>query len=146
MTPAHSFGAVVCREVGPSRSIVCCVDHVRFDKLRSRRPSHLKHNHHMPSPLTQLTEEESLFYSTVRKFADETIAPLVRTMDDEQQFAPDLVTARTRMAQISIERGDRRSAIEHLKVAMRLDPDQPRLVKLMQKAERLEQPGRKLAS
>ena len=62
------------------------------------------------------------------------------------KFAPELVTARTRMAQMSIERGDRRSAIEHLKVAMRLEPDQPRLVKLMQKAERLEQPGRKLAS
>jgi butyryl-CoA dehydrogenase/short/branched chain acyl-CoA dehydrogenase len=27
----------------------------------------------------------------VRKFAEETIAPLVRTMDDEQQFAPGLV-------------------------------------------------------
>jgi alkylation response protein AidB-like acyl-CoA dehydrogenase len=41
----------------------------------------------MPSPLS---EEESLFYSTVRRFAEETIAPLVRAMDDEQQFAPGL--------------------------------------------------------
>ena len=44
-----------------------------------------------PSPLTQLSEEENLFYSTVRQFAQETIAPLVRTMDDEQQIAPGLV-------------------------------------------------------
>ncbi len=46
---------------------------------------------HLLSPLTQLSEEEQLFYSTVRRFADEIIAPLVRGMDDEQQFAPGLV-------------------------------------------------------
>jgi len=44
-----------------------------------------------PSPLTRLSEEEDLFFSTVRQFAEETIAPLVRSMDDEQQFAPGLV-------------------------------------------------------
>jgi alkylation response protein AidB-like acyl-CoA dehydrogenase len=44
-----------------------------------------------PSPLTQLSEEENLFYSTVRKFAEDTIAPLVRSMDEEQQIAPGLV-------------------------------------------------------
>jgi alkylation response protein AidB-like acyl-CoA dehydrogenase len=44
-----------------------------------------------PAPLTHLSEEESLFYSTVRQFAEETIAPMVRTMDEEQQFAPGLV-------------------------------------------------------
>ncbi|MGA2537243.1 MAG: acyl-CoA dehydrogenase [Terracidiphilus sp.] len=42
-------------------------------------------------PLTQLSEEESLFYSTVKKFAEETIAPQVHSMDSEQQFAPGLV-------------------------------------------------------
>jgi alkylation response protein AidB-like acyl-CoA dehydrogenase len=47
--------------------------------------------HERPLPLTQLSEEESLFYSTVKQFAEETIAPLVRTMDDEQQLAPGLV-------------------------------------------------------
>jgi butyryl-CoA dehydrogenase/short/branched chain acyl-CoA dehydrogenase len=46
---------------------------------------------HFPSPLTHLTEEERMFFATVRKFAQETIAPAVRTMDDEQQFAPGLV-------------------------------------------------------
>jgi alkylation response protein AidB-like acyl-CoA dehydrogenase len=46
---------------------------------------------HKASPLTHLSEEEELFYSTVRQFAEETIAPLVRSMDEEQQFAPGLV-------------------------------------------------------
>ena len=44
-----------------------------------------------PLPLTQLSEEESLFYSTVRHFAEDTIAPLVRSMDEEQRFAPGLL-------------------------------------------------------
>jgi acyl-CoA dehydrogenase len=44
-----------------------------------------------PAPLTLLTEEESLFFSTVRQFAQQSLAPLVRTMDDEQQFAPGLL-------------------------------------------------------
>ena len=43
------------------------------------------------TPLTHLSEEESLFYSTVRQFAEETIAPKIRAMDDEQQFAQGLV-------------------------------------------------------
>ncbi len=42
-------------------------------------------------PVTQLSEEEILFFATVKKFAEETIAPRVRAMDDEQQFAPGLV-------------------------------------------------------
>jgi len=47
--------------------------------------------HVNPAPLTQLSEEESLFYATVRQFAEEVIAPLVRAMDSEQQFAAGLV-------------------------------------------------------
>ena len=43
------------------------------------------------TPLTQLTEEESLFYASVRTFAEVTIAPLVGSMDEEQLFAPRLV-------------------------------------------------------
>jgi alkylation response protein AidB-like acyl-CoA dehydrogenase len=46
---------------------------------------------HATPSLTQLSEEENFFYSTVRKFAEETIAPQVRAMDDEQQFAAGLV-------------------------------------------------------
>jgi butyryl-CoA dehydrogenase/short/branched chain acyl-CoA dehydrogenase len=44
-----------------------------------------------PPALTQLSEEENFFYSTVRQFAEEKIAPFVRSMDDEQQFVPGLV-------------------------------------------------------
>jgi len=43
------------------------------------------------SPLTLLSEEEHLFYSTVLDFAQKTIAPLVRTMDDEQHFDPSIL-------------------------------------------------------
>jgi butyryl-CoA dehydrogenase/short/branched chain acyl-CoA dehydrogenase len=49
----------------------------------------LTHASHLP--LTQLSEEESLFFATVRKFAEETIAPQVQSMDSEQQFAAGLV-------------------------------------------------------
>jgi butyryl-CoA dehydrogenase/short/branched chain acyl-CoA dehydrogenase len=49
--------------------------------------AHLSH----ATPLTRLSEEESFFYATVRQFAEETIAPQVRAMDDEQQFASGLV-------------------------------------------------------
>ncbi|GGH06838.1 acyl-CoA dehydrogenase [Silvibacterium dinghuense] len=38
------------------------------------------------APLTALSEDEQLFRATVREFARERIAPLVRRMDEEQQF------------------------------------------------------------
>ncbi|HTX74799.1 MAG TPA: acyl-CoA dehydrogenase [Terracidiphilus sp.] len=59
--------------------------------------------HLHPAPLTQLSEEESLFASTVRRFAEEAIAPLVRTMDDEQQFAPGLVSKLFELGLMGIE-------------------------------------------
>ena len=62
-----------------------------FGTLRSRRHYFLTETSRTPSPLTRLSEEEDLFFSTVRQFAEETIAPLVRIMDDEQQFASGLV-------------------------------------------------------
>ena len=43
------------------------------------------------SPLTRLSEEENLFYSTVRQFALEKIGPHVGAMDEAQQFVPGLV-------------------------------------------------------
>jgi alkylation response protein AidB-like acyl-CoA dehydrogenase len=58
---------------------------------------------HFPSPLTELTEEERMFFATVRKFAQETIAPAVRTMDDEQQFAPGLVKKLFELGLMGIE-------------------------------------------
>ena len=48
----------------------------------------LTHSAH--PPLTQLSEEENLFYATVRQFAEQTIGPLVGQMDADQQFAPGL--------------------------------------------------------
>jgi len=59
--------------------------------------------HLPPAPLTTLTEEENLFYATVVKFAEETIAPKVRTMDDEQQFAAGLVNSLSELGLLGIE-------------------------------------------
>ncbi len=42
-------------------------------------------------PITELNEDELLFRDTVRHFAENEIAPLVRRMDEEQQFDPGLV-------------------------------------------------------
>ena len=43
------------------------------------------------SPLTRLSEDEELFRGTVRRFAQEQIAPLVRRMDEEQRMDAALV-------------------------------------------------------
>jgi butyryl-CoA dehydrogenase/short/branched chain acyl-CoA dehydrogenase len=43
------------------------------------------------APLTQLSEDEELFRGTVRRFAQEQIAPLVRRMDEEQHMDAALV-------------------------------------------------------
>jgi len=56
-----------------------------------------------PAPLTQLSEEESLFFSTVCQFAQQSLAPLVRSMDDEQQFAPGLIDQLYELGIMSIE-------------------------------------------
>jgi butyryl-CoA dehydrogenase/short/branched chain acyl-CoA dehydrogenase len=42
-------------------------------------------------PLTRLSEDESLFRETVRRFAEDQIAPLVRRMDEEQQMDAALI-------------------------------------------------------
>jgi alkylation response protein AidB-like acyl-CoA dehydrogenase len=44
-----------------------------------------------PSPLTQLSEEEKLFQSTVRRFAREQIGPHVREMDEAGVFRKDII-------------------------------------------------------
>lgn len=59
--------------------------------------------HSVPAPLTQLSEEETLFYSTVRQFAEETIAPSVRAMDEEQKFASGLVEKLFELGLMGIE-------------------------------------------
>jgi alkylation response protein AidB-like acyl-CoA dehydrogenase len=63
----------------------------------------LSEKSHSPRPLTELSEEERLFYTTVRKFAQETIAPAVRTMDDEQQIAPGLLDRLLELGLMGIE-------------------------------------------
>ena len=44
-----------------------------------------------PAPLTQLTEEESLFQSSVRRFSRERLAPHARAMDEAGVFRKDLL-------------------------------------------------------
>jgi alkylation response protein AidB-like acyl-CoA dehydrogenase len=48
-----------------------------------------------PTPTTRPSrsslKRRDLFFATVRKFAEETIAPKVQSMDSEQQFATGLV-------------------------------------------------------
>lgn len=59
--------------------------------------------HSTAAPLTQLSEEEKLFYTTVRQFAEETIAPVVRSMDEEQKFAPGIVERLFELGLMGIE-------------------------------------------
>jgi len=66
-------------------------------------PTFLSTKSHCSAPLTTLSEEERLFYSTVRRFAEETIAPSVRAMDDEQQLASGLVQKLTELGLMGIE-------------------------------------------
>jgi alkylation response protein AidB-like acyl-CoA dehydrogenase len=54
-------------------------------------------------PLTHLSEDEQLFRSTVRDFARETIGPLVRQMDEEQHFAPELLSQLFSLGLMGIE-------------------------------------------
>lgn len=58
---------------------------------------------HSASPLTLLSEDEQLFRSTVRQFAQETIAPLVRSMDEEQHFHPNLLPQLFHLGLMGIE-------------------------------------------
>jgi alkylation response protein AidB-like acyl-CoA dehydrogenase len=53
--------------------------------------------------LTDLSEEEAMFHTTVRQFALDTIAPAVRVMDDEQHFAPGLVDKLFELGLMAIE-------------------------------------------
>jgi alkylation response protein AidB-like acyl-CoA dehydrogenase len=55
------------------------------------------------APLTLLSEDEQLFRATVRQFAQENIAPLVRTMDEEQHFRPELIPQLFNLGLMSIE-------------------------------------------
>ena len=63
----------------------------------------MSHATHTGTPLTRLSEEESLFYSTVRQFAEEKIGPHVGSMDEAQQFAPGLVKQLFELGLMGIE-------------------------------------------
>ena len=54
-------------------------------------------------PLTLLSEEEQLFRATVRQFAQENIAPQVRTMDEQQHFNPELIPQLFNLGLMGIE-------------------------------------------
>lgn len=53
--------------------------------------------------LTELSEDERLLQSTVRRFAAEVVAPQVRAMDEAQQFAPGLVGKLAELGLMGIE-------------------------------------------
>src|SRR5450755_1035730 len=44
-----------------------------------------------PAPLVALTEDETLFRDTIRQFADETVRPHVKEMDEKGVFEPSLI-------------------------------------------------------
>ena len=54
-------------------------------------------------PITLLSEDEQLFRATVRQFAQENIAPLVRGMDEQQHFHPDLIPQLFNLGLMGIE-------------------------------------------
>jgi alkylation response protein AidB-like acyl-CoA dehydrogenase len=54
-------------------------------------------------PLTLLSEDEQLFRTTVRQFAQENIAPLVRAMDEQQHFHSGLIPQLFNLGLMGIE-------------------------------------------
>ena len=54
-------------------------------------------------PLTQLNEDEQFFRSTVREFAQQSIGPLVRQMDEEQHFSVNLLPQLFNLGLMGIE-------------------------------------------
>jgi short-chain 2-methylacyl-CoA dehydrogenase len=57
----------------------------------------------VPSPLTQLSEEETLFQASVRRFARERLAPHTRAMDEAGVFRKDLIAEMFELGLMSIE-------------------------------------------
>jgi short/branched chain acyl-CoA dehydrogenase len=57
----------------------------------------------VPSPLTQLSEEEMLFQASVRRFARERLAPHTRAMDEAGVFREDLIAEMFELGLMSIE-------------------------------------------
>src|SRR5215471_885970 len=57
----------------------------------------------VPAPLTQLTADERLFRDTVRRFAADEIAPLVRQMDETQQMESGIIRQLFELGLMGIE-------------------------------------------
>jgi len=53
--------------------------------------------------LTELSEDEQLLQASVRRFAAEVVAPLVRKMDEEQKFALGLIGKLAELGLMGIE-------------------------------------------
>jgi len=56
-----------------------------------------------PAPLSRLTEDETMFRNTVREFAQHTIQPLVRQMDEQQHFDDALLPQLFQLGLMGIE-------------------------------------------
>lgn len=59
--------------------------------------------HSIPGSLTELSEEEHLLQATVQRFAAEVVAPLVRSMDEDEAYAPGLIGKLAELGLMAIE-------------------------------------------
>src|SRR5262249_61510384 len=57
-------------------------------------------------PLTVLSEEERLFQSSVREFAEAEIKPYVREMDEKQKIRPEIIQKCFELGLMGIEPGE----------------------------------------
>src|SRR5579871_1927965 len=56
-----------------------------------------------PAPVTELNEEERLLQKTVRRFAADVVAPMVRSMEDADAYAPGLIDKLAELGLMAIE-------------------------------------------
>jgi butyryl-CoA dehydrogenase/short/branched chain acyl-CoA dehydrogenase len=66
-------------------------------------PEALLQKQNAVTPLTSLTEDEQLFRDNIRQFADEKVRPLVREMDEKQQFDHELIQQFFQLGLMGIE-------------------------------------------
>ncbi len=63
----------------------------------------LQNSHAAPAPLVALTEDETLFRENIRQFADESIRPKVREMDEKAIFEKSLIDQFFQLGLMGIE-------------------------------------------
>ena len=71
--------------------------------MTSSQPPPSPRDHEKTRSLTELSQDELLFQSSIRRFAHEAIGPLVREMDEAQQFAPGLAEKLAALGLMGIE-------------------------------------------